>query len=87
MSLDTSKAALINAKRARDTSKILYQQNLIDATAFTAAANAVSLASEAYTKSIFVYNNSLAKLYRYTSIWPVGVSKMLDEAVKILKEG
>ena len=87
MSLDTSQAALANAKRARDTSKILYQQNLIDATAFTAAANAVSLASEAYTKSIFTYNNSLAKLYRYTSIWPVGVSEMLDEAVKILKEG
>ena len=87
MSLNTSKAALTNAKRARDTSKILYQQNLIDATAFTAAANAVSIASESYTKSIFTYNNSLAKLYRYTSIWPVGVSTMLDEAVKILKEG
>ena len=87
MSLNTSKAALTNAKRARDTSKILYQQNLIDATAYSAAANAVSIASESYTKSIFTYNNSLAKLYRYTSIWPVGVSKMLDEAVKILKEG
>ena len=87
MSLNTSRAALANAKKARDTSKMLYQQNLIDATAFTAAANAVSIASESYTKSIFTYNNSLAKLYRYTSIWPVGVSEMLDEAVKILKEG
>ena len=87
MSLDTSKAALANAKRARDTSKILYQQNQIDATAFSSAANAVSLASEAYTKAIFTYNNSLAKLYRYTAIWPTGVSDMLDKAVKILKEG
>ena len=87
MSLDTSKAALANAKQARDTSKILYQQNQIDATAFSTAANAVSRASEAYSKAIFTYNNSLAKLYRYTAIWPTGVSTMLDEAVKVLKEG
>ena len=87
MSLDTSQAALANAKQARETSKILYQQGAIDATAYASTSNAVSKASEDYSKAIFDYNNSLAKLYRYTSIWPDGFSAKLDEAVLVLKEG
>ena len=87
MSLDTSQAALANAKQARETSKLLYKQGRIDATAYATTSNALSQASEDYSKAIFDYNNSLAKLYRYTSIWPSGISKKLDEAVQILKEG
>lgn len=87
MSLDTSQAALANAKQARKTSKLLYKQGRIDATAYATTSNSLSQASEDYSKAIFDYNNSLAKLYRYTSIWPSGISKKLDEAVQILKEG
>tara|TARA_B100001093_G_scaffold166153_1_gene158721 strand:+ start:1195 stop:2802 length:1608 start_codon:yes stop_codon:yes gene_type:complete len=87
MSLDTSQAALANAKQARETSKRLYKQGRIDATAYATTSNSLSQASEDYSKAIFDYNNSLAKLYRYTSIWPSGISKQLDEAVQILKEG
>ena len=86
MSLDTAAAALVNAKRARETTRQLYLNNQVDATAYTSSAQAVAVASKQYTQSIFKYNNSVAKLYRYTSIWPVGVSKALDEAVMVMQQ-
>ena len=85
MSLDTSASALLNAKRARATTRLLYLDGKVDATAYTSSAQAVAIASKQYTQAIYKYNNSVAKLYRFTSIWPVGVSKALDEAVLIMK--
>ena len=87
MNLDTSKAALVNAKQAKETSKLLYQKGIIDATTYATTSHSVSQASENHTKAIYAYNNAIAKLYRYTSIWPTGSSEMLDRAVQILKEG
>lgn len=86
MSLDTAAAALDNAKQARETTRLLYLENKTDSTAYTASAQAVAIASQQYAKSIYQYNNSIAKLYRYTSIWPIGVSKVLDEAVLVMKK-
>ena len=85
MSLDTSAAALANSKKARETTRLLYLDNKVDATAYTASAQAVAVASKQYTQAIFRYNHSVAKLYRYTSIWPIGISKALDEAVLVMK--
>jgi outer membrane protein TolC len=87
MGLDTAKAALVNARQARDSSRELYRQNKIDATSFSTATYAVVRESNAYSKAVFNYNNSLSKLFRYTAIWPSGVSETLDEAVNVLKEG
>ncbi len=87
MGLDTAKAALVNARQARDSSRELYRQNKIDATSFSTATYAVVRESNAYSKAIFNYNHSLSKLFRYTAIWPSGVSETLDEAVNVLKEG
>ncbi len=85
MSLDTSAAALLNATRARETTRLLYLDNKVDSTAYTASALAVAQATKQYSTAIFRYNNSVAKLYRYTSIWPTGVSRALDEAVLVMK--
>ena len=56
MSLDTSASALLNAKRARATTRLLYDGK-VDATAYTSSAQAVAIASS-NTQAIYKYNNS-----------------------------
>ena len=85
MSLDTTSAALSNALDARQTNMQLYKQNKVSASSYSTAASAVAVASRRYNKAIFVYNNSISELYRYTAIWPSGISKTLDDAVLVMK--
>ena len=85
MTLDTSSAALKNALNARQTNMQLYKQDQISASSYSTAATAVAVASRRYNKSIFNYNNSISELYRYTAIWPSGISKPLDQAVLVMK--
>ncbi len=85
MSLDTTSAALSNALSARETNMQLYKQNQISASSYSTAASAVAVASRRYNKAIFIYNNSISELYRYTAIWPSGISKSLDDAVLVMK--
>ena len=85
MTLDTSSAALSNALNARETNMQLYKQDQISASSYSTAASAAAIASRSYNKAIFNYNNSISELYRYTSIWPSGISKILDDAVLVMK--
>ncbi|MDA7436691.1 TolC family protein [Synechococcus sp. AH-601-B19] len=85
MTLDTSSAALSNALNARETNMQLYKQDQISASSYSTAASAAAIASRSYNKAIFNYNNSISELYRYTSIWPSGISKTLDDAVLVMK--
>ena len=85
MTLDTSFSALSNALKARQTNMQLYKQDRISASSYSTAATAVGVASEKYNKAIFNYNNSISELYRYTAIWPSGISKSLDQAVVVMK--
>ena len=85
MSLETTSAALSNALDARQTNMQLYKQNQVSASSYSTAASAVAVASRRYNKAIFVYNNSISELYRYTAIWPSGISKTLDDAVLVMK--
>ena len=85
MTLDTSFSALSNALKARQTNMQLYKQDQISASSYSTAATAVGAASEKYNKAIFNYNNSISELYRYTAIWPTGISKSLDQAVVVMK--
>ena len=85
MTLDTSSAALSNSLNARETNMQLYKQDQISSSSYSTAASAAAIASRSYNKAIFNYNNSISELYRYTSIWPSGISKTLDEAVLVMK--
>ena len=85
MTLDTSFSALSNALKARQTNMQLYKQDRISASSYSTAATAVGVASEKHNKAIFNYNNSISELYRYTAIWPSGISKSLDQAVVVMK--
>jgi len=85
MTLDTSSAALSNALNARNTNMQLYKQDQISASSYSTAATAVATASGRYNKAIFNYNNSISELYRYTAIWPSGISNSLDQVVLLMK--
>ena len=85
MSLDTSASALENALEARKTNMELYKLNQISASSYSTTAAAVATASRRYNKALFNYNNSISNLYRYTSIWPTGISQMIDDAVLVMK--
>ena len=85
MSLDTSASALKNALEARETNMQLYKLNQISASSYSTTAAAVATASTRYNKALFNYNNSISELYRYTSIWPTGISQMIDDAVFVMK--
>ena len=85
MTLDTSSAALSNALSARNTNMQLYKQDQISASSYSTAATAVATASGRYNKAIFNYNNSISELYRYTAIWPSGISNSLDQVVILMK--
>ena len=85
MSLDTSASALKNALEARKTNMQLYKLNQISASSYSTTAGAVASASQRYNKALFNYNNSISELYRYTSIWPTGISQMIDNEVLVMK--
>ena len=85
MSLNTSASGLENALEARKTNMQLYKLNQISASSYSTTAAAVAAASRRYNKAVFNYNNSISELYRYTSIWPTGISKMIDDAVVVMK--
>ena len=85
MSLETSASALENAVEARKTNMQLYKLNQISASSYSTTAAAVATASRRYNKALFNYNNSISELYRYTSIWPTGISKVIDDAILVMK--
>jgi outer membrane protein TolC len=83
LSLANAKMALASALETRRSTQNL---NSATSTDYSNAAQSVSDAAKNYAGAIFKYNATLSMLYRFSSIWPSGVSEELNSAVKILKE-
>tara|TARA_E500000178_G_C16988721_1_gene739689 strand:+ start:208 stop:1797 length:1590 start_codon:yes stop_codon:yes gene_type:complete len=83
LSLATSKMAYDSALR---TQELTQQNKSANSTDYSNAAQSVGDAAKNYAGAIFKYNATLSMLYRFSSIWPTGISEELNNAVKILKE-
>lgn len=82
LSLNTARQAYINAVGARTTTQQIASSTATD---YSNAAQGVSSAAQKYSGAIFKYNAALSMLYRFSAIWPAGVSEELDSVVKLLK--
>ena len=83
LSLANSKMAYENALQTQELTQQLGSSNSTD---YSNAAQSVGDAAKKYAGAIFKYNATLSMLYRFSSIWPTGISDELNNAVKILKE-
>ena len=82
LSLDTAKQAYTNALNARTTTQQIATSTATD---YSTSAQGVSSAAKKYAGAIFKYNAALSMLYRFSAIWPSGVSEELNSVVNILK--
>ena len=83
LSLATSKMAYDSALQTQELTQQIKSANSTD---FSNAAQSVGNAAKNYAGAIFKYNATLSMLYRFSSIWPTGISEELNNAVKVLKE-
>lgn len=83
LSLATSKMAYDSALQTQELTQQIKSANSTD---FSNAAQSVGNAAKSYAGAIFKYNATLSMLYRFSSIWPTGISEELNNAVKVLKE-
>ena len=82
LSLKTAKQAYTNALNARTTTQQIATSTATD---YSSSAQGVSSAAKKYAGAIFKYNAALSMLYRFSAIWPSGVSEELNSVVNILK--
>ena len=83
LSLANSKMAYESALQTQASTQQLKSANSTD---YSNAAQSVGNAAKNYAGAIFKYNATLSMLYRFSSIWPMGISEEVDNAVKILKQ-
>ena len=85
-----AKLSLANAKMAYEsalqTQASTQQLKSANSTDYSNAAQSVGNAAKNYAGAIFKYNATLSMLYRFSSIWPTGISEEVDNAIKILKQ-
>ena len=91
--METSSIAIISAKEsyssaldAQIAARARFAAGVGDITSVVQSIQLLSQAAQQVATAVYSYNKSVADLYRYAAVWPIGSNQVVDKRLEFLRE-